>query len=664
MNQQLKNALPYAKAGWKLFPAVWHNGKHFGCVKWAEGSSADPAVLTQWAEKWPDAYFCVNLRASGLMVLDIDTKNGKGGDQTLAQLESQHGKLPETLCSRTPSGGDHYFMSGQCSQSSDKLGPGVDTVYMVPLPGSVVPGKGTYTLTRRAKPAPMPTWVSELAGRQSEKKEKHEIPACELDLDHNVSAAAQMLSNAEPVTKGEGANDATYRLACRVRDMGVTKDTATQLMLDHWYDRCEPNNKPEFVERLVGNAYRYSNDRAGNATPEAGFKGVAIPSGLTVQPADPETVTSMYDQQPITGDTLGVDLPPPQKMVYGGPGGLPRGKIGVVSGQGGCGKTKIMVQLAASVASGTDCCDGVFQLKAQGPVLAVLAEDDQREVSRSMYHLRQKYPGVDLSNFHVFPHSKGDPRLFSRDTGGNPYPTQGFQKLKDHVIKIQPVMVIIDSFSVAAGVCEQSNDDAAFAMSVLSQLCDAGDDATVVCIAHSTKASLSSKAQGGKNARPEDVLDQALDPNSVRGASALVNNARWCMTMTLVPKQVRKKLGSPNDDMITAYAVRKTNYTRPMFLDYLRHESKEWGPDNETMVLENFNPVMVDEISDEEHKEVLLMLVERYPDATKREFCDNTEVSDVAMISRQKVRELIDELVDEGRVKEVKSGRRKLLHRA
>jgi hypothetical protein len=46
---------------------------------------------------------------SGLLVLDIDPRNG--GDETLFDLEKEHGELPETVMSLTGSGGWHYYFA-------------------------------------------------------------------------------------------------------------------------------------------------------------------------------------------------------------------------------------------------------------------------------------------------------------------------------------------------------------------------------------------------------------------------------------------------------------------------------------------------------------------------------------------------------------------------
>ena len=142
----LKWALYWASHGWKLFPSYWQEGHHQPLTLWKTLTSDNPGVLKQWALKWPGCYFCVAVKQSGLTLLDIDTKHGKNGPGELKSLELIYGPLPTTLEVSTPSGGLHYWFSGMSTQTIGKLGPGIDTPVMAPVPGTVIPEKGTYLI--------------------------------------------------------------------------------------------------------------------------------------------------------------------------------------------------------------------------------------------------------------------------------------------------------------------------------------------------------------------------------------------------------------------------------------------------------------------------------------------------------------------------------------
>jgi hypothetical protein len=381
MNDALKNALPFAEAGWKLFPAFWNNGKHIGAIKWKDGSSSDPAVITQWAERYPATYFCVNLKASGLVVLDVDNKKGKEGGKILQTLLTAHHSKIETLQSSTPSGGQHYFFKGSCAFTTDKLGFGLDTPVMVPLPGSVVPRKGTYTLVRRGVPANLPAWIAEAAGKPSEKKEKYDIPLTDFDQQRNIDRAISWLINEAPLsTEGSAGDHTAYTVAAKMRDFAVSESTAVDILLEHWYPHCNPNNKPEFIEAKVKNAYNYSNDRAGNATPEALF--IENKSTTNIRCAADVSINSLKPRAWILGTRY------------------LKGYTTLTVAPGGSGKSMLLILEGLSIASGKKLTHGV--VKTKGAVWLYNTEDpfdelDRRVLAAAKHH---KLTRKDLSQFY------------------------------------------------------------------------------------------------------------------------------------------------------------------------------------------------------------------------------------------------------------------------
>lgn len=86
-------------------------------------------------------------------------------------------------------------------------------------------------------------------------------------------------------------------------------------------------------------------------------------------------------------------------------------------------------------------------------------------------------------------------------------------------------------------------------------------------LTHVSKASLAGKSGSGQAVSGSRAVDAALDPLSTRGASALVNNCRWVMTVTMAPKSERQKM-HVEEKQVVAYAVRKTNYSAPLDLAY------------------------------------------------------------------------------------------------
>src|SRR5262249_25635901 len=72
-------------------------------------------------------------------------------------------------------------------------------------------------------------------------------------------------------------------------------------------------------------------------------------------------------------------------------GVLPLGKVGMLAGAGGAGKTMALTQLAVAVATGTPWL-GVLEVAAQGNVLLILGEEDAEEVRRRLYRAYQAAP--------------------------------------------------------------------------------------------------------------------------------------------------------------------------------------------------------------------------------------------------------------------------------
>jgi hypothetical protein len=66
-------------------------------------------------------------------------------------------------------------------------------------------------------------------------------------------------------------------------------------------------------------------------------------------------------------------------------GVLPRGKVGMLLGEGGVSKTMALIQLGVAVATATPWL-GALDVPAAGRVLLVLGEEDKEEVRRRIYH--------------------------------------------------------------------------------------------------------------------------------------------------------------------------------------------------------------------------------------------------------------------------------------
>lgn len=116
-------ALAYAEIGWAIFP-VWSSSEqgHCRCPKGKDCQSpgkhphslvthghldatTDEDTIKHWYENDPDAGIGVSCDGSGLVVLDIDPRNG--GWESLAKIETEIGPLTSNCVADTQGGGEH-----------------------------------------------------------------------------------------------------------------------------------------------------------------------------------------------------------------------------------------------------------------------------------------------------------------------------------------------------------------------------------------------------------------------------------------------------------------------------------------------------------------------------------------------------------------------------
>src|SRR5690349_15799690 len=121
MSALLDAALGYAKRGWRVFPCL---GKRPRTPNGHKVATDDADQICEWWYEWPDANVGLSLKASGLLAIDVDPRNG--GDKTLAALEAKHGALPRDCHQRSGGGGEHVVMQHPGGHVRGSLGRGVD----------------------------------------------------------------------------------------------------------------------------------------------------------------------------------------------------------------------------------------------------------------------------------------------------------------------------------------------------------------------------------------------------------------------------------------------------------------------------------------------------------------------------------------------------------
>lgn len=344
------HALAYAARGFRVFPCI-PGSKEPRVARFYEVATADPAAVhAMWTDPvtgWALDHN-VGVDTSDMIVVDIDMKDGRDGMASYMALD-----LPlDTLMARTPSGGRHAYLSGPSkSLSVGKLGDGLDIRShhgYVLAPGSVLDptipsNKGIGGVYELDNDVPLAAAPASLIAKLDEPRERAgPATATELDTEFAVARAARYLDTEAPIAiEGAGGDDLTFRVACIVKDMGVSADTAFDLMAARWNDRCAPPWALDELKQKVDNAFLYALSAAGGQTPAVDLAGVEdIPAPRYVAP---EPVDRRWQSH---GDPLNLDA---TWLFYEL---LPQTGVGVLSGPSQGGKTFVLMHLARSLATG------------------------------------------------------------------------------------------------------------------------------------------------------------------------------------------------------------------------------------------------------------------------------------------------------------------------
>lgn len=161
----LEVALGYAARGWRVVPII-PGMKRPALDAWQHAATTDPAVITNWFTGLYRSYGVgiATGPGSGIWALDVDDLD------SLADLEAEHGPLPDTITSITGRGGHHFLFRWDPAldvrnNQSGKVAPGIDVrgdggqVVVYP---TVHPNGTRYewdASTEHLEPAEPPEWL-------------------------------------------------------------------------------------------------------------------------------------------------------------------------------------------------------------------------------------------------------------------------------------------------------------------------------------------------------------------------------------------------------------------------------------------------------------------------------------------------------------------------
>jgi hypothetical protein len=219
-------ALALAGDGYRIFPLV--PGEKLpdtknGCLD----ATQDEEQIRQWWRRRPLPNVGVATGHGGLVVLDVDHKDGRDGPASLKLLEQRLGELPLTRTVITPSGGAHYYFLGGdgIRNSAGALAVGIDVRGaggFVVGPGSTFDGKPYLLEDGSPQEATLPDLWRDALLQASRSRDAVPEPG-------------------EQIPRGK-RNDKLFHVYARgLRDLSLTEAEILDCLRIIEHARCEPD---------------------------------------------------------------------------------------------------------------------------------------------------------------------------------------------------------------------------------------------------------------------------------------------------------------------------------------------------------------------------------------------------------------------------------------
>ncbi|MBA3756639.1 MAG: bifunctional DNA primase/polymerase [Nitrosomonas sp.] len=277
---KLNTAIDLAKMGFHIFP-LRENSKLPLIKDFPNKATMDIEIIKDW---WIDPImetendYNIGISTTkfgdneGLVVIDVDNKGTKKGDETLETLDMLGKELPPTMVQTTPTWGTHriYRHKEALKQGVNVLGNGLDIRskggYIVGA-GSTLEGKEYYK-SLGTEIAQAPEWLVSQLGKAPEKKKPGALK--ETPASAKERAIFYLKNEAPESLKGDGGDATAYKVAAKVKDFGVSQTDCLDLMMDNWFDGS--GWTPQKLELKIAHAYQYGNEIVGASAPEAQFE--------------------------------------------------------------------------------------------------------------------------------------------------------------------------------------------------------------------------------------------------------------------------------------------------------------------------------------------------------------------------------------------------------
>lgn len=410
----LTAALSYLNHGWSVIPII-PGEKRPLIESWIEFQKRQPTIeeATNWFQKWPDANIAIIVgRISGLVVIDID--DPIEGEQSFRKY---FGGVV-TLTVKTPHGIHYYFKhpGDKVISNSIRAAPGLD-----------VKADGGYVL---APPSVGYQWI---------KNTIVDLPQQTLLLDATLKKKVD-LADENPILEG-GRNNTLTRKAGKLFALGHPKEEVFTICKAFNLAYCKPPLTEFEVRSIVESIGSRELQKQAIAPPKTGAFIVAPFKSIEEEKVD---------------------------WIW--PGVIPKGKLSLLIGDPGHGKSLLSVEIAACISSSKQFPDGTKP--ETGNVLMVFCEDGAGDTVKP----RLRLAGANMDK--VF-HLTINNRFLKLDTD--------LTQLTEVIKQTNAALLVIDPISAYLGSINSWKDD-----EVRHLLAGVGDLAaktkcSILCIMHLNK---------------------------------------------------------------------------------------------------------------------------------------------------------------------------------
>lgn len=351
-----QSASKLAEAGFYVF-RLKPNAKTPARAGWQEEATRDQTLIKSYFDNNNDYNIGISgekfdiedrvglvLKTSPLAIVDVDTKEGKRGNETMAALDAMGYDFPPTVTQTTASGGRHiiYTTPTALAGGANKLGPHVDLIsagrYIVGAGSTINNSHYTMDYGSSAAPTQAPDWLPKRCPPPIPKSALASIVSN--DSEQAISRATT-LANQTEATSG-GRNDQAFKLGAQIRDLGVSQ-VMTEEILHGWNaTKVYPPLDPEEITTVTNSVFHYAKLSMGNKSPQADFQAVPFDpkiDDLPIKDIDyilPRQITDDTESSPLIEDFLDQDA------------------LSLVYGPSNMYKTFVALSMAYHVATGTE----------------------------------------------------------------------------------------------------------------------------------------------------------------------------------------------------------------------------------------------------------------------------------------------------------------------